>query len=146
MTATPQRPIGFWCKLVDRLIDETFDALLREEQLTRRHWQVLNVLSTQVASVVEINGQLTPFLGAGEDTVRPVLDELTDRGWVGWADGRPSLTPQGSEAHGALQRAVSAQRQRVAAGIGAEEYQATLDVLRRVAVNLGWSDVTGPTR
>jgi hypothetical protein len=30
-------PIGFWLKVVDRLIDEGFDAMLGEAGLTRRH-------------------------------------------------------------------------------------------------------------
>ena len=40
--STDRRPIGFWLKLVDRLLDERLDETLGD--LTRRHWQVLNVL------------------------------------------------------------------------------------------------------
>lgn len=37
-----RRPIGYWRKLVDRLIDEISEGLLHEQQLARRHWQLLN--------------------------------------------------------------------------------------------------------
>jgi hypothetical protein len=39
---TDRRPIGFWLKLVDRLIDERLGAPLGT--LSRRHWQVMNVV------------------------------------------------------------------------------------------------------
>ncbi|MBA2390344.1 MAG: winged helix-turn-helix transcriptional regulator [Geodermatophilaceae bacterium] len=136
-----QRPIGFWLKLVDRLIDEGFDALLRDRQLNRRHWQVLNELSKQPATVADLDRRLAPFLGAGEPTTRPVLDDLASRSWLAWTVGdRAAVTPQGVDAHAGLHPAAAAHRDRVAAGISGEEYAATLDVLRRMAENLGWVD------
>jgi hypothetical protein len=53
-----RRPIGFWLKLVDRLID----AVLGDAGLTRRHWQVLNLLQTQPATLQRIDTRLAPFL------------------------------------------------------------------------------------
>jgi len=136
-----QRPIGFWLKLVDRLIDEGFDSLLREQRLTRRHWQVLNELSKQAAAVADLDRRLAPFLDAGEPTTRPVLDDLASRSWLEWTTGDHAvLTPQGVDAHAGLHQAVAAHRERVAAGIDGDEYAATLDVLRRMAENLGWVD------
>ena len=38
------RPLGYWLKQVDRLLDDAFDRVLRDEGVTRRHWHVLNVL------------------------------------------------------------------------------------------------------
>ena len=35
-----QRPIGFWLKLVDSLIDEQFASTLEEHGVTRRQWQL----------------------------------------------------------------------------------------------------------
>src|SRR6266496_4347010 len=92
-----RRPIGFWLKLVDGLIDAGFDALLGEQQFTRRHWQVLNLLSQKAATVAQIDAKLTPFLTAGEATTRPILDDLHRRGLVEWVDGeRASLTLRGA--------------------------------------------------
>jgi DNA-binding MarR family transcriptional regulator len=84
-----RRPIGFWLKLVDRLIDEGLDAMLGEAGLTRRH---------------------------------------------------ATLTEAGAAAHAELLRKVSHSRQRLSAGISPQEYATTIEVLRRMAVNLGWAE------
>jgi DNA-binding MarR family transcriptional regulator len=146
-TAPPdRRPIGFWLKLVDRLIDAGFDRLLGEAGLTRRHWQVLTTLQEGPATLGELDTAVAPFLDERAPTVRPVLDDLAARGWVAWAaDGRACSTPAGGAAQAALLAEVSASRRRVADGITAEEYGATVAVLRRMAANLGWVDpANGP--
>ena len=38
------RPIGYWLKKLDRLIDNHFDLQLSNAGLTRRQWQLLNLL------------------------------------------------------------------------------------------------------
>lgn len=135
-----RRPIGFWLKLVDRLIDEGFDAVLGEAGLTRRHWQVLNLLQAAPATVQRADTLLAPFLGGDEPTTRPVLDDLHARGWVAWTDGHATVTEAGAAAHAELLRKVSRSRERLAAGITPQEYAATITVLRRMAVNLGWAE------
>jgi DNA-binding MarR family transcriptional regulator len=136
-----QRPIGFWLKLVDRLIDEGLDAVLGEAGLTRRHWQVLNLLRAEPATVQRTDTLLAPFLGGGEATTRPVLDDLHARGWVAWTgDQRAALTEAGAAAHAELLGEVSRSRARLAAGITPQEYAATIEVLRRMAGNLGWAE------
>jgi DNA-binding MarR family transcriptional regulator len=141
---TDRRPIGFWLKLVDRLLDEGFDRLLGGAGLTRRHWQALTALQSGPATVQELDATLAPFLDGQEPTTRPVLDDLAARGWATWtADDLAAATPAGTVAHGELLAAVSAHRRRVTDGITAEEYRATLAVLRRMAANLGWADVPG---
>jgi DNA-binding MarR family transcriptional regulator len=140
-TPAGQRPIGFWLKLVDRLIDDSFDATLGQAGLTRRHWQVLNLLQEAPATVQQTDAQLAPFLGGDQPTTRPVLDDLHARGWVAWADDQQaSLTEAGRTAHADLRRRVAQDRARLAAGITPEEYATTVEVLRRMAVNLGWTD------
>lgn len=135
-----QRPIGFWLKLVDRLIDDSFDAVLGHAGLTRRHWQVLNLLQEAPATIQQTDAQLAPFLGGGEPTTRPVLDDLQARGWITWTDAeQAALTEAGSAAHADLRRQVAHSRTRLAADITGEEYTATIDALRRMAVNLGWA-------
>jgi DNA-binding MarR family transcriptional regulator len=136
-----RRPIGFWLKLVDRLIDEGFDAVLGEAGLTRRHWKVLNLLHAEPATVQQTDRILAPFLDASEATTRPVLDDLHARGWVTWTDDQhATLTEAGTAAHAELLRKVSRNRERLSAGITPQEYGATIDVLRRMAVNLGWAE------
>ena len=138
---TDRRPIGFWLKLVDRLLDEGFERLLDAAGLTRRHWQVLTALQTGPVTVQELDARLAPFLGDREPTTGPVLDDLAARGWVTrTAGGRAAVTPAGAAAHERLLADVSAHRRRVTGGITAEEYRATVAVLERMAANLGWED------
>ena len=140
---TDRRPIGFWLKLVDRLLDEGFDRLLGGAGLTRRHWQALTALQPGPATVEELDATLAPFLDDQEPTIRPVLEDLATRGWH-LDGGRPAAaTPAGTAAHGELLAAVSAHRRRVTDGITAEDYRATLAVLQRMAANLGWADAPG---
>jgi hypothetical protein len=54
-TSCGPAPIGFRLKLVDRLIDDGFDAVLGDARLTRRHWQVLNLLQTELATLQRID-------------------------------------------------------------------------------------------
>jgi DNA-binding MarR family transcriptional regulator len=138
---TERRPIGFWLKLVDRLLDEGFDRLLGDQGLTRRHWQALTALQDGPATVGELDARLAPFLGEREPSTRPVLDDLAARGWATWAAGdRAASTPGGAAAHARLLAEVSAQRRRVTEGVSADEYQGTVAVLARMAANLGWAD------
>ncbi len=138
---TDRRPLGFWLKLVDRLIDDAFDAALGQVGLTRRHWQVLNLLQAAPATVQQTDTQLAPFLSGAETTTRPVLDDLQVRGWVAWTDDQhATLTDAGAAAHAELLRQVSRSRERLTTGITPEEYAATIEVLRRMAVNLGWTE------
>lgn len=56
------RPIGFWLKLVDQLIDERFDTTLDEHGVTRRQWQMLNLLSRGAADQAALDAAVAPFL------------------------------------------------------------------------------------
>jgi DNA-binding MarR family transcriptional regulator len=139
--AAQQRPIGFWLKLVDRLIDDSLDAVLGQAGLTRRHWQVLNLLAEAPVTLQQTDERLAPFLDGGEPTTRPVLDDLHARGLITWTDARQAtLTDVGRTAGAELGQQVAQARARLVAGISPEEYAATIDVLRRMAVNLGWAD------
>ena len=55
-----QRPLGYWLKLVDSLIDEQFAATLEEHGVTRRQWQVLNLLEQQPATEAQLDAGLSP--------------------------------------------------------------------------------------
>ncbi|HET9142137.1 MarR family transcriptional regulator [Actinophytocola sp.] len=125
------RPIGYWLKEVDRLIDADFTRQLAGEGLTRRHWQVLNVLATGVAGQDELDRALAPFLTGAEPSTAPVLAELAGRGWV---TGH-TLTDAGRAAHTAVADRVRAGRLRLTEGISAEEYATAVAVLERMAAN-----------
>ena len=136
---TPFRPIGFWLKLVDRLIDESLDAALADAGLTRRHWQVLNLLERGDVTGEDADDQLRPFLSDHELTTRPVFEDLIGRGWAMRDGERFRLTTEGVTSLAPVRATITETRRAAAAGIDVESYQATLAVLERIARNLGWS-------
>lgn len=133
------RPIGYWLKLVDRLIDEQFASTLEEHGVTRRQWQLLNVLSREPATVEQLDAAVAPFLVVHDD--ESSLDHLTELIDSAWVDATPTgyeLTDRGRSAFERLAEVVATQRTIVADGVTPEQYEQTVAVLERMARNLGW--------
>ena len=137
-----QRPIGYWLKLVDQLIDRQFERTLDDHGVTRRQWQLLNVLARGVSTVEQLDEAIAPFLagGASPESAVEHLSELIDSAWVDATPDGYELTERGRVAFGTLADVVSHQRTQVAQGISEQEYAQTLSVLERIAHNLGWID------
>jgi hypothetical protein len=136
-----QRPIGFWLKLVDRLLDERFALTLEEHGVTRRQWQLLNVLSRGNATPDDLDAEVEPLLPADEgETADEHLAELVDSGWVDLTPSGYELTEHGETALAGLTGVVQANREQATEGIGEAEYEQTLATLEAMARNLGWSD------
>jgi hypothetical protein len=133
--STDRRPIGFWLKLVDRLLDERLDETLGD--LTRRHWQVLNVLQQGAVDQAGIDARVHPFLNPESTTQREVAD-LRDRGWIA-GTGTTQLTEMGTKEFLRLLNTVSADRAKVTNGIASGEYATTVSTLEHMARNLGWT-------
>ena len=132
-----RKPIGYWLKELDRLIETTLDRALAEEDVTRRDWQVLNALQPDPTPRAEVIEQLRPFWGV--DAVDPdaVLDGLIARGWaLRDPSDRYTLSPEGDAARAALLEKVKALRAAIADGITPEQYNTTIDTLGRMAQNL----------
>ena len=134
-----QRPIGFWLKLVDNLIDESFASTLDEHGVTRRQWQLLNVLSRGPADIEALDAAVAPFLSSddGESSVEH-LDELLDSGWVFIEHDRYSITERGAESFERLSAVVAGIRETISAGLSDEQYATTVASLETMARNLGW--------
>jgi DNA-binding MarR family transcriptional regulator len=131
------RPIGYWLKHLDRLIEDTFSRSLADRRLTRRHWQVLNTLAQGQASAAEITKALAPFLRDDPTEQAATEADLIDRGWVSHdSDGRLRLTPQGRSAHQQVQEHVQQTRGLMLHGISADEYATVIAILSRMATNL----------
>jgi len=131
------RPIGYWIKQVDRLLEDAFEQALESEDCTRRHWQVLNTLDAGALAEREIERTVLPFLTADPAGVRNVLADLRRRGWVEPLDGsRFRLTAAGRSAHQRLQAAVATHRQRISEGVREQDYRTAVEVLERMAGNL----------
>lgn len=137
---TPPRPIGYWLKLVDHLIDERFEETLEEHGVTRRQWQLLNVLAHEDATLEQLNADIAPFL-AQDDTESSAshLSELVESSWVVETAGSYSMTELGRSTFSRLAEVVQRNRDAAADGIDPDDYASTLEVLERMARNLGWS-------
>jgi hypothetical protein len=137
-----QRPIGYWLKLVDQLIDRMFLSTLDEHGVTRVQWQLLNVLSRSVATVEQLDEAIAPFLGSinPNETSAEHLTELIDSAWVDATPSGYELTERGRTAFGTLSDVVGQQRARISSGISEAEYSQTVEVLEKMARNLGFTD------
>jgi hypothetical protein len=142
---TEQRPIGYWLKLVDRLIDEQFAETLEEHGVTRRQWQLLNVLSRGPATVEELDEAIAPFLTESDgplsaESSADHLTELIDSGWVDATPQAYETTERGRTAFERLSEVVAEQRTTMTSGISDDEYRTTVGALERMATNLGWNE------
>ena len=118
-------------KLVDRLLDEQFEATLDEHGVTREQWQLLNVLAR--------GGDSAELEGSADD-----LAELAESGWVMVAPGGYELTQRGHDALDRLTNVVSGQRTTAGAGITEDAYLTTIATLEHMAFNLGWNELGVP--
>lgn len=133
------RPIGYWLGLVDRLIDEQFASTLEEHGVTRRQWQLLNVLSRAPSTLEQLDAAVAPFLSAGEqESSADHLGELVESGWIAGAPSGYELTERGRTAFDRLVDVVTAQRTLMSDGVSEQEYEQTVAVLERMARNLGY--------
>jgi hypothetical protein len=133
------RPVGYWLKVVDRLLESGFEEVLARDGLTRRHWQVLNVVHAGPADEAAVANVLSAFepsfdgpAGSGE------LVLLTSRRWLRREPDGFVFTEDGEEHFRVLEDRVNAFRQKVVAGVPEEDYVTALGVLEQVAHNLGW--------
>jgi DNA-binding MarR family transcriptional regulator len=128
-----ERPIGWWVKRLDALLEEAVDAVVTGEGLTRRHWQVLHSLASGPADETEVRAALADVTG----DLETLVSDLVARGWVArLSDGRAGLTPDGAAAHDRVSRAVGRVRRHVADGLSRSEYERTVLVLARMVTNV----------
>lgn len=134
------RPLGFWLKLVDSLIDEHFAATLEEHGVTRRQWQVLNMLARRPATERELVDALAPYFASADEppSVTEHLAELVESGWISHDGDRYSITERGQTSLQTLSELVEQIRERCGADLSSEEYNTTVGSLERMALNLGW--------
>ncbi|WP_245707378.1 MarR family transcriptional regulator [Pseudonocardia oroxyli] len=126
------KPIGWWLRHVDGLIESSMDRVLADEGIGRRHWQALNAVAGGADTEPALDAALAPFGGAS----RLVLDQLRAQHWIQEIAGRISLTPTGSAARGRLVVAIRDYRARITEGVSEEQYRTTVETLARMARNL----------
>src|SRR5215831_7696737 len=132
-----ERPIGYWLKHLDALIEAAAERTFAEEQLTRRHWQVMNILRESPRDGSWLASAIRPFWAPGAITLDEVIRELSGRGWLTRDDaGRYRLTPSGQAGHAGLSENVHRIRATLVTGLTKQDYLATVRVLERMAENL----------
>ncbi|WP_409329578.1 hypothetical protein [Trujillonella humicola] len=127
-----QRPIGWWVKHLDALLEDVVDAAVAGEGLTRRHWQVLHTLAGAPAEEAALARALADFDGH----LPAIAADLYGRGWVDRVTGALALTAEGRIAHERLERAIGRVRRHAADGLSRQEYERTVLVLSRMARNI----------
>jgi len=105
-------------------------------QRHRRHWQVLNTLSTGHADASALIEALRPFWTEGTITLDEVMADIGARGWTRSGDGGCELTLEGVAAHAEVAAEVGATRRRILDGLTPDDYENTVRVLRAMSANL----------
>lgn len=136
MADETNRPIGYWLKHLDGLLERAFDHVLARHGVRRRHWQVLDTLRAGPMTRAEITETLLPFWVAAAVTQTDVVDDLVRRGWASYDEVVYALTPEGETAHAAVEAEVAALRRLLVEGFSPREYQVVVDALARMAANL----------
>lgn len=141
MDSNKPPPIGYWLKRADEVITSHVNQALRDNGLTRFHWQVLNLLhDAGTTTKAHVFVAVHDFVDAVE--LDRIVADFVERGWmvahIG-AAGEPTelaLTPAGATGFETIFNIQRAVRQRAMQGITPEEYQTVISVLQRIVSNL----------
>ena len=149
-----QQPISYWLKLVDRLIDGLFATTLEEHGITRRQWQLLNVLSTGAAGVERLDIEIAPYLSpssadasaeqVAHTTSLESLTELVESDWITTDGTLYELTERGRSVVERLTVVVADEREKATVGVTPEQYDTAVAVLETMARNLNSEGGTLP--
>jgi DNA-binding MarR family transcriptional regulator len=131
-----RQPVGEWLRRTDRAITQHVDRVLRDQGLTRAHWQVLNVLATRGALTRrELLGALQDFVD--QAALRRIVDDVAGRGWLApTVSERLDLTVAGREGHERVSGLIGDVRRRSMEGITKDEYVGLIRTLQRMVANL----------
>lgn len=131
---TERRLIGYQVKLLDQLIEATFERAIDTAGMSRREWQTLNTLVGDPGA--DLVDALRPFWQTTDDSVAAVTDALIGRGWLVRAGGRYAVTAGGLAAHEAAGQAVAAIRRRMVDGVTEDEFGTCAETLGAMIANL----------
>ncbi|MFG2828384.1 MarR family winged helix-turn-helix transcriptional regulator [Streptomyces sp. NPDC048434] len=137
MTTTPLKPIGYYLKALDTLINEDFAHVLSAHGLTRRDWQVLHSLALQGPLARPVLARLLePFRDPGSRTLDEVTRTLAARGRLVTDGDTLALTAAGRRIHAEAASLVDVSRARLMRGLTEDDYLRTVTVLDRMTANM----------
>lgn len=136
MSLPTDRPLGYWVKHLDTLLESSLDRVLARSGIRRRHWQVLGVLREGPQTRAQVAEAMLAFWVAASVTQTDVVDDLVRRGWAEIDGDLYALTADGEEAYSRVSLDVATLRAQVTDGFTAEEYARVIDALSRMAANL----------
>lgn len=131
-----EQPIGYWLKHLDRLIENAMARTFAEEGITRRHWQILNILRRSPQDEPALEDALRPFWGEGVIALGEVTKDLATRSWLTKTDGRYTLTQTGETAHATVEKKIQAIRTKSLTDLTNNDYHQTVTTLQQMAKNL----------
>lgn len=128
------RPLGWWLKEADALLEAAFDAALEGTDVDRRRWQVLASLGRKPVA----RSALLAALGSFDppQVLAGALDEVLKQGWVDESGDLLRLTNAGSAQQQALRPRVEQVRDRVSAALPQEDYVQLVNLLARLTEGL----------
>lgn len=132
-------PIGLLLSRADEAISDRFAQTLAAERIGRIQWQLLNIAGVADQTAEQIIAKMPPGLATSE--VATAIDELVTRGWI--ERGGLTLSDDGARAQQRIEQLVDRIRERASAGIGRDDWAATLRTLTRIIENLAPAPPTG---
>lgn len=129
------KPIGWWLKRLDELIEQDLDHALEPFGLDRRYWQTLNLIAADKRRSSEVSAGIAPFVESSEHAAS-LLNDLTDTGWLDRTDDSFDFTDSGRSRFELAHRAVTTARTRASEGLSRNDYETTVSTLQVMCENL----------
>ena len=130
-----QPPIGYVLKQLDQALTAYTDKALGKHQLTRLHWQILNVVKDGGnKDFQQIMTIMKPFLD--EPQLTTLLTDLEGRGWIVQGDEAYKLTTAGEDGLRLASQTQGDVRKQLIQGVSQEEYASTISTLQKMLENV----------
>jgi DNA-binding MarR family transcriptional regulator len=131
-----RQPIGYWLKQGHDALDNHMNGVLDQQNLTRNHWQVLNLVAQadEPVTPAQLSERMKIFVDAAR--LGAILDDFVNKGWIQPSGNGFSITEAGKAQHAQLSTLIDSIRTRAIQGISTEEYATVIQVLEKLVNNL----------
>lgn len=129
-----QIPIGMIIKQLDKALTDYTDSALARHDVTRLHWQLLNVIKDGSPTIEKILEVMQVF--ATKKQLETLVQELVERHWVKKDGILFSLTVEGETRYMEIAKTQNTVRETLMNKISASEYGTVIDILQKMLENL----------